>query len=572
MKLSLVALALASFAGAQPFINPGQVLNVSSSQPVLAPNVVFVVYGTNLGPGTIVVAPPPYQTPLAGTSVTFTPVGGGAPVSPKLYFTLVNAVVGVLPSSTTPGTYAVRVTYNNQTSSPQNVTVVARHFGIATANGIGSGLAQADIANVNGGYSLTRFTSSGTPGGTSFVTTPAHANDVIELWGTGGGADPVNDTGGSSGDQKDNFKIILAGQTLTPTYAAAVAGYPGLWLINFTVPPNATPDCFATVQVSANGELSNSANIPIAAAGQTSCTDPLLNQSQLAKMDAGGNLIGGLFSVAKFTNTGVTSIAGQTFTQTAVSESVGGGFGLYTPAEYGARFSQRSVAPCYVFDVTGYAASFPNPGLPLAYPNAGASLPVAGPGLSSTAVMLPVLSGVYLYNLALAPGTLGAGNYSIAGNGGSDIGPFQASLSFPASFTVTNWDNISTVSRAQGFTVNWTGGIATDSVEITLSGQATLSGSSLDPVNQLVHAVTATCFAPASALTFTIPASVMALFPATSFDITSGTLAVLSVAATSSAAAPSKASQFTATASGGGQIDYGYWLYALGFTRNVALN
>jgi uncharacterized protein (TIGR03437 family) len=125
----------------------------------------------------------------------------------------------------------------------QDVTVVARHFGIATANGFGFGVAQVTIATVNGGYGLTRFTSSGTSGSATSVNMPAHANDTVTLWGTGGGADPANDNGGSSGDQSGKFKIILAGQTITPSYAAAVAGYPGLWLINFTVPANATPDC-----------------------------------------------------------------------------------------------------------------------------------------------------------------------------------------------------------------------------------------------------------------------------------------------------------------------------------------
>jgi uncharacterized protein (TIGR03437 family) len=142
-----------------------------------------------------------------------------------------------------PGVYAVRVTYNGQTSPPQSVTVATRSFGIAAASSAGTGPAQATIANVNGGLSLVRFTSGSTAfGGFDWVLTPAHPGDTLVLWGTGGGADPANDAGGSSGDQTaaGNFRVILAGRAIVPLYAGASQGFPGLWQINFTagVPNN----------------------------------------------------------------------------------------------------------------------------------------------------------------------------------------------------------------------------------------------------------------------------------------------------------------------------------------------
>src|SRR6185295_14923227 len=150
-----VLVLFGSLLAAQPSIDSGGVLNVSSSQPVLTPNAVFVIYGKNLGPATIVIASPPnYPTLLSNTSVTFTNVNGGAGISAYMYYTLAGAVTGVLPSSIQPGTYAVRVTYNGQTSNAQNVLVVARHFGIATSNGVGTGVAQATIAEVNSGFSI----------------------------------------------------------------------------------------------------------------------------------------------------------------------------------------------------------------------------------------------------------------------------------------------------------------------------------------------------------------------------------------------------------------------------------
>ncbi len=248
-----ISLAFGSILAAQPSIDPGAVFNVSSAQPTLAPNAVFVVYGKNLGPTNIVIATAPnYPTTLSNTSVTFTNVSGGAAINALMYYTLSNAVTGVLPSSTPPGTYAVRVIYNGQTSNAQNVTVVARHFGIATSNGVGTGIAQATIANVNGGYSLTRYTASGTGGVGNFVNSPAHGSDSISLWGTGGGADAQNDTGGSSGDQTaaGNFQVTVGTRVIIPAYTGAVAGYPGLWVLIFTLPADIDPDCYASLQVS----------------------------------------------------------------------------------------------------------------------------------------------------------------------------------------------------------------------------------------------------------------------------------------------------------------------------------
>jgi uncharacterized protein (TIGR03437 family) len=182
---------------AQPTIKTASVLNASGYQNKLAPNTVFVIFGSGLGPATLVAAPSTdYPLTLSGSSVTFTPAAGGAAVNARMVYVLAGQVAGLLPSSISPGTYAVRVTYNGATSAPQNVTVVARSFGIAAANSAGSGPAQATIRNVNNGVSLVRFT----PGSTSFngfnwTLGPSHPGDTLVFWGTGGGADPANDSG-----------------------------------------------------------------------------------------------------------------------------------------------------------------------------------------------------------------------------------------------------------------------------------------------------------------------------------------------------------------------------------------
>jgi hypothetical protein len=192
------------------------------------------------------------------------------------------------------------VTYNGQASNAQNVLVVARHFGIATSNGVGTGVAQATIANVNQGFSISRFTTSGTGGPGNFVNTPVHPGETVSLWGTGGGADLLNDTGGSSLDQTaaGNFKVMVGGRVITPTYTAAVAGYPGLWVLIFCGAVDIDPDCYASLQVSANGELSNVVTPPDCGfSARVFVTIRSYRLPLLRKLDAGGSITVASFSV-----------------------------------------------------------------------------------------------------------------------------------------------------------------------------------------------------------------------------------------------------------------------------------
>jgi uncharacterized protein (TIGR03437 family) len=284
MKRTIISLAVAfpTLLTAQPAIRSSNgILNASGYQAQLAPGTVFVIFGSALGPAAIQTAPASgYPTVLAGTSVTFTPAGGGTPIDAKIVYTLATQVAGILPSSIPPGSYAVTVLYNGRSSPPQNAVVVARSFGIATSNSAGTGEAQATIGNVNGGISLVRQTSGSVSfGGYSWTLSPAHPGDTLVLWGTGGGADPANDAGGTSGDQTavGRFSVDVAGTSIVPLYAGTSAGYPGLWQINFALPPTIQPDCAAGMQVSASGQLSNRVTIAIAQTGQASCPLPNLN-------------------------------------------------------------------------------------------------------------------------------------------------------------------------------------------------------------------------------------------------------------------------------------------------------
>src|SRR3984957_16108370 len=255
MRISFLFL-LSVVASAQPAIRSSNgVLNATGYQATLAPDTVFVVFGSGLGPASIqTAAGPAYPTALAGTSVTFTPANGGTPTTARIVYTVATQVAGILPSSITSGTYSVSVTYQSQSSPPQSVTVAARSLGFAPSDSGGTGAAQATIGNVNNGISLVRMTGGSVAySGYNWTLSPAHPGDALVLWGTGGGADPANDTGGSSGDQTaaGNFTVNVGGVVITPLFAGAASGYPGLWQINLVLPATIMPNCFTPTQVSA---------------------------------------------------------------------------------------------------------------------------------------------------------------------------------------------------------------------------------------------------------------------------------------------------------------------------------
>jgi uncharacterized protein (TIGR03437 family) len=485
-----------------PAFSSGAVLNALGYQSKLAPGAVFVVFGSGMGPASLTSGSPDYPTTVAGTSITFTPSGGGSAVNARIVYTLSGQVAALLPSSAAPGTYAMRVTYNGISSAPQNVTVVARAFGIATANSAGTGTAQATIGNVNGGLSLTRFTTGSLNfSGYTWTLTPGHPGDTLVLWGTGGGADPANDAGGTSGDQTaaGNFAVLVNGRQITPLYAGASQGFPGLWQINFTLPSDVTPDCFASLQVSAGGELSNLVTVPIAPPGQGYCSDPRLTQSALAQLDAGGTVTLGGAAVSK-----ITVSSGQTTISSEISTA---NIAMYTAAEWAALNASIKIGACVLNDRTATATA-KNPAAPDGYLDMGSRLPLAGPGVATGAALgIATSNPGPIYSLTLANGTVvGGGKYTITGNGGTGAGPFNASVTLPSSFTVANWDSLNSIDRSKPLTLNWTS-TGADTVFIIASTSAVV-GKDASNTN-IIHTAAFTCEVPAAPGSYTIPTSML---------------------------------------------------------------
>jgi uncharacterized protein (TIGR03437 family) len=544
-------------AGA-PVITPGGIINATGYQTLLAPDTVFVIFGSAMGPAVLAAATAPtYPASLGGTSITFTPVAGGAAITAKMVYTIAGQIAGLLPSSIPPGTYAVRVTYNTLTSAPQNVTVVARSFGIATSNSAGTGAAQATIGNVNGGLSLVRLTSGSLAfGGFTWTLSPAHPGDTLVLWGTGGGADALNDTGGTSGDQTaaGNFSVSVDGTQITPLYAGASSGYPGLWQINFTLPATIAADCFASLQVSAGGQLSNLVTISIAAAGQTSCSS-LISPATLATLDSGGNIVMAGLAIGESTYT-----SGST---TIVGEGVGGVFNQYTAAEFLLPYSGPKIGSCTVLQET-YPAGGKEPSAPNAQLDAG-TLKISGPGLSQNVAVFAGVTGP-AYSSSLAAGTLqGGATYTLTGTGGTQVGPFSATATLPTNFAVTNLSSLTTINRAQPLTINWTG-TGFDEISIGVQG-AILTATT-------TQSVVVSCAVPASPGTYTIPAAALAYLPAVAAG--SQNVGQLSVSALHNeggiaSAESSTSTSLTPSLVGGGQVNFGSFSPYISFTVSATI-
>jgi hypothetical protein len=146
----------------------------------------------------------------------------------------------------------------------------------------------------------------------------------------------------------------------------------------------------------------------------------------------------------------------------------------------------------------------------------------------------------------LANGSLqGGGTYTLTGAGGTQVGPFTATATFPGSFT-SNLSSLTTVNHAQPLTITWTG-TGFDTVDILIIGDVltttTTKGNSVD------------CVVPANLGTFTIPTAALAYLPA------SGTWQVEITAAPGQGGATSAESS-TSTALtpplvAGGQVNFG---------------
>jgi uncharacterized protein (TIGR03437 family) len=445
---------------AQPRIT--SVENAASNIPPGLPNApiaqgaTFVVKGSNLGPAAIVIDSEfPFSTSLAGTSVRVTV--GGQTRDGIMYYTLDRQIAAILPSSTPAGTGTLTVTYNGQTSATFPITVVASNLGLYTLNSSGSGGAVAtfQIPPEGGPYLGNR--------------NAAMADDVVIFWGTGLGAIGADETVAAPGGDMTNvpLEVYIGGKQAEILYRGRNGCCSSVDAIYVRV-PQGVAGCVTPVTMKIGNLVSNTATIPIGAGGRTCTpTNPAVSQSLIDRIIAQGSYTVGGVGFGKTTVTTAATIPGTQATTTRSDD--GAASFLRVSGDIGAAFNAQiesvSFGACNVYSFTGQTPPVPN--LQTQGLDAGASIGVNGPNGARTLTRLANQTGVYSANLSQSGDYLVPGPYTVTGPGGADVGSFSVPVTLPPTLVWTNAAASTTVNRANGLTVTWTGGDPNGLVQIS---------------------------------------------------------------------------------------------------------
>ncbi|MGD0775780.1 MAG: hypothetical protein ABSC05_23440 [Candidatus Solibacter sp.] len=513
-----------SFSGAGTIVTGGTptpsitaVQDAASNTPSIAQGSIFIVKGTNLSASGYTPFAPPRPTLSSGVKVTFTPVAGGTGTDVYLVYLYnqsgVNQIAGILPSTVAAGNYNVTVTNGTAVSAPFAAQVVANKVALFTQDNTGSGLAVVQNYISASQVDLNRLTT----GSVSGVTiSPAKPGQTLIAWGTGLGGYAAGDNTTSpvfDFSKTSTIQAVVGGVSIPVLYAGR-AGYPGEDQINFTLPSNIPTGCAVTLQISVNGKLSAPTSISIAPdAGSSACVFPGYTLAQLQKLDAGGTITTGGFSITQFTES-VTQVG------TEKVDLIGGGFSqltgfqLSSAVQGNVNLIQQGSCQVITATVTGTSTSTGTS----TELDAGV-VTITGPAGSSLTnqALTKTLNSYSLSNiegLGTIPGqtnfTLPAGSYTLTGAGGNDVGSFSTSLTLGAPLTLSA-PLPTNVVRSSPLTINWTGGIASNMVEI-IGGVTTSTGTGSSEVTTTTEFL---CVTTAGAGTFTVPASILTQLPAT---------------------------------------------------------
>lgn len=257
------ALAPATFTVTTPGPKIQAVMNAASftaaSPPAISPGEIIAVFGSGLGPSTLVSAAPSgspltYPTEVSTTRVEFE-VSAGNWVAAPVIFTQANQVNVVAPYSinTSSPSAQLRVTYNGIQSSPLAFTPVAANPGLFTVDSSGRGQAAALNYNETAGtYSLNSSKN------------PATKGSIVALYLTGAGL--LNPAPAADGvvisapapTPAAAASATLGGDAATVTGAAAVVGaVAGLLQVNVQIPATLKAGKEFPVVVTINGRSSS---------------------------------------------------------------------------------------------------------------------------------------------------------------------------------------------------------------------------------------------------------------------------------------------------------------------------
>ena len=533
----------ATFAKAP--LDPATGATVGSN--VIAQGSIFTIFGTKLGPNSLILGPASLPIPLSlpeQNGITISVTSGGRTLSAfPVSNAFGNQVSAILPSTAALGAATVTLSYNGQTSAAAKLTVVKASPGIYTLNSQGNGPGIAQVADT--GSRLNLLTNSVQPGQT------------LVLYGTGLGPISGADNARPGASQISNVTVNLAGTIIQPAYAGRVPDFPGEDQINFVIPANTPLSCYVPLEVTSSGQPSNLIYISIVSSG-TTCTHPLgLPAAALAKLDSGGTVNVGVFEIVRAIASAIPIEGGGGLFSTVNADGV---FQLFNriPNAFGAINFPIASGSCAVLDTldVGSGALLPDfsaiGGKEL---SAGANVGVTGPN-GSPQSLLAMAAGGYLNFLT----NLGSGTWTLAGTRGPDIGAFSGKIDLPNNLVWTNAGNLTTPPRGD-LTITWTGGNLNASSLVTISGSSVVINPG-DPSKS--RGKQFYCNAPASAGQFVVPANVLSQLPSATVDSSAGEVAFGTLSINSGASAT-----FSAPLVAGGTIDAGFLSYGEAHTLSV---
>ncbi len=501
-------------------VNAASYLNATLPNGKLAPGGLFVGFGKGMGPAKLAsITKFPLETSLGGTSVSATV--GSTTVECLMIYTSAGQLAAVLPSNTPVGAGTMAVTYNNQTSAPLNITVIAHDFGIFALNQGGSGPGIYTNALT---YALNGIGASANP------------TDLVDIWGTGLGAVAGNEAGGPlPGDMPNlDVQVFVGSESAQVLYRGRSGCCTALDQIRISIPKGIS-GCYVPLYIVVAGVVSNFTTISIADSG-SSCPDPGYSSDLLDIARKNGGLRVGSAALSR--------LQGYTQTTSNIGDSASVSF-VKVPLsslQYSGPLPKANT--CYVVQFPGGAgggASYLRAGsVTMSGPIGTYPLPQAQTGVYELTFSpsSPTYPGIINDGTLLTPG-----DYTFTGTAGTDIGAFTVKVPLPAAL---DWTNIPArpvkIPRAHSLTINWTNGYSGALVQMIGQSQATLGvGAQF------------TCWADATAGTFTIPEAILSAIPATYFSskVPQGSLSVIQVFTSSDFSAPG--------------IDYGGIQFADGF-------
>jgi uncharacterized protein (TIGR03437 family) len=501
IPVGLSVLFLAKVLSAQPTIFPHKVVSAASFMDpglaggAIARGSVFAIIGSGLGPAQPVqVSSYPLGTTLAGVSVRLTQ--GTTPIDAIPIAVSAGQVNAIMPSGAALGTYSITVTYNGQRSNPGRVKVVNASPGIYTANSGGFGPAILQNINADGSQPINSLAQPATPGQT------------MTLWLTGlGPATAPDNQPPVQGNLPTPVEVYVAGIQAQVSYSGR-SPYNGTDQINFNVPATAPYGCWVPVYVRTEAvTVSNVVTMAISADGSP-CTD---TGHALAQAFAKGGKIG----LITLTRSAIHEDVGTARVYDVITDVVN--LNLIsekpTPFNYSQNFSLPPAGSCTVYTVPGdlfagdpFYGADPND----RYLSTGYPVTVAGArGTKSVAKPVSAKSyGQLGFSISGAPindtTLLAPGDFTVISSVGPDVGAMNTKITVPPPLTWTNRDQLSTVTRSQGVTVNWSGVPAGQVVFIT--------GGAVDVPNNVTGMFY--CVASAGASSFTVPPAILANVPA----------------------------------------------------------